>query len=296
LPWSETVANQFFVPDAEPSRVLRSFTQGDIMKRFLLLALVSSLAMLAVPGTAIAQPANDDFDDATIVTEPLPYTDSTSTVDATTAPDDPECAGNGHTVWYRFTPSTNMRLDANTFGSDYDTTLSVYTGSRGALAQIACNDDFDSLQSRVVFNATAGTTYFFMAGSFFESPGGNLVFTVQEAPPPLEIAVTVNPTGTFNPQTGVATISGTITCSQPASFAALFGELRQRAGRLLITGSFDAFLEECSGETSWMATVEGNGLFRGGSATASVFAFACTEFECVEVETMQTVRLRGSKS
>jgi hypothetical protein len=266
------------------------------MKRFLLLALVASLATFAVPGTAMAQPANDDFDDATIVTEPLPYTDSTSTVDATTAPDDPECAGNGHTVWYRFTPSTDMRLDANTFGSDYDTTLSVYTGSRGALTQIACNDDFDSLQSRVVFNATAGTTYFLMAGSFFESPGGNLVFTVQEAPPPLEIAVTVNPTGTFNPQTSVATISGTITCSQPASFAALFGELRQRAGRVFITGFFDVFLEQCSGETAWMATVEGNGLFRGGSASASVSAFACSEFDCAQAQTTQTVRLRGSKS
>jgi hypothetical protein len=214
-------------------------------------------------------------------------------VDATTAPDDPECAGNGHTVWYRFTPSADTRVNADTFGSDYDTTLSVYTGSRGALTQIACNDDFDSLQSRVIIDATAGTTYFFMVGSFFASPGGNLVFTVQEAPPPLEIAVTVNPTGTFNPQTGVATISGTLTCSQPALFVDLSGELRQRVGRFFVTGSFGVFFEDCFGDTSWVATVEGNGLFRGGPASANVFAFACTEFECAEAQTTQTVRLRG---
>jgi hypothetical protein len=48
-----------------------------------------------------------------------------------------------------------MGIEANTFGSDYDTTLSVYTGSRGALTQIACNDDADLLQSLVRFNATA---------------------------------------------------------------------------------------------------------------------------------------------
>jgi hypothetical protein len=266
-----------------------------MMKRFILVALVALLTTFAVQGTAIAQPANDDFDNATIVTEPLPFTDSTSTVDATTAPDDPECAGNGHTVWYSFTPSADIRVDARTFGSDYDTTLSVYTGTRGALNQIACNDDFNSLQSRVVFDAAAGTTYFLMIGSFFDSPGGNLVFTVQEAPTPLEIAVTVNPTGTFDPATGVATISGTITCSQP-SFAALFGELRQRVGRIFISGSFDASFEQCSGQTPWMATVQGTGVFRGGSATASVFAFACTEFDCAEAQTTQTVRLRASKN
>ena len=266
------------------------------MKRFLLVALVSSLATLTAPGTAMAQPANDDFDDATSINEPLPFTDSTSTADATTAPDDPECAGNGHTVWYRFTPSSDLRVEANTFGSDYDTTLSVYTGSRGALNQIACNDDFNSLQSRVVFDATAGTTYYLMVGSFFDRPGGNLVLTVQEAPPPLEIAVSVNSTGTFNPQTGEATISGTITCSQPAAFAGLSGELRQRVGRIFITGSFDVFLEQCSGETPWIATAAGTGLFRGGPATANVFAFACTEFDCAATQTTQTVRLRGSKA
>jgi hypothetical protein len=46
------------------------------MKRFVLIALVASLVTLAVPGTAIAEPASDDFDDATIVTEPLPFSES----------------------------------------------------------------------------------------------------------------------------------------------------------------------------------------------------------------------------
>ena len=275
---------------------MRSFTKGEMMKRFLLIALVASLTTLAVPGTAMAQPANDDFDDAIQIAEPLPFSNATSTVDATTAPDDPLCAGNGHTVWYRFTPSSDMRVIAHTFGSNYDTTLSVYTGSRGALSQIACNDDFDSLQSRVAFDATAGTNYFIMAGSFGMSPGGDLRLTVEQAPPPIEVAVTVNPTGTFNPQTGVATISGTLTCSQPTTFAGLFGDLRQRAGRVIITGFFDVFPEQCSGETAWMATAQGMGFFGGGPATASMFAVACTEFACAEVETTQTVRLQGSKS
>ena len=243
-------------------------------------------------------PANDDFASATESTS-LPFTDSINTSDATTAVDDPECAGNGHTVWYSFTAPAEMGIEANTFGSDYDTTLSVYTGSRGALTQIACNDDAaETLQSRVRFNATEGVTYFFMVGSFFDSPGGNLVFSVEEIPliVPLEVSVSIDPVGSVVPKAGIATIHGTVTCSRPASVD-LFGELAQRAGRVIIRGFFEEFLE-CSGETPWSATVTGeNGRFAGGRAQASVFAFAFDPETGEEAfaEASRTVRLRGSR-
>src|SRR6266496_217729 len=94
------------------------------------------LTLLNVP-PALAQPANDDFDSAAVIGA-LPFTDSISTAEATTADDDPFCNGNEHTVWYSFTPTQNERIQADTSGSDYDTTLSVYTGSRGALSQVGC--------------------------------------------------------------------------------------------------------------------------------------------------------------
>jgi hypothetical protein len=151
-----------------------------------LLALLAAAALLvpSAPAALAAAPANDNFDTPTVIPG-LPFADSLDTSEATTAADDPDCAGNGHTVWYAFTPAADMTIAANTFGSDYDTTLSVYTGTRGALEQIACNDDSGSLQSRVAFPATSGTTYFFMVGSFFDSPGGALEISVAElAPPP----------------------------------------------------------------------------------------------------------------
>src|SRR5882724_9172156 len=54
-----------------------------------------------------AAPANDEIANATVITA-LPFTDGplTTTTTATTAPDDPSCAGNGHTVWYVVTPAT----------------------------------------------------------------------------------------------------------------------------------------------------------------------------------------------
>jgi hypothetical protein len=256
---------------------------------------------LAIAPAAIAQaPANDDFDSATVIAS-LPFTDSIDTSEATTAADDPQCSGEGHTVWYAFTAPADMGIEANTFGSDYDTTLTVLTGSRGALHNVTCNDDAaDSLQSRVRFNATAGVTYFFMVGSFVDSEGGNLVFSVVEIPllpPPPEVGVSIDPVGTVVPKTGTATIHGTVTCSRPVSVDLAVGELRQRIGRFFVVGFFDEFIE-CSGETAWSATVTGqNGLFVGGRAEASVVAFAfdpVTGEEAV-AEASATVRLRGSR-
>ena len=92
-------------------------------------------------------PANDDFAAPLLIpSSSARYTQNVT--NATSAPDDPWCLGSAQSVWYAFTPLTNMRLEANTFGSGYDTSLSIYTGSRGALNQIACNDDAGILRSR----------------------------------------------------------------------------------------------------------------------------------------------------
>jgi hypothetical protein len=148
------------------------------LRRLIVVSVAGLLfALLNVP-PALAQPANDDFDSATVVGA-LPFIDSISTVAATTAGDDPFCNGNEHTVWYAFTPTQNTPIRADTVGSDYATTLGVYTGSRGALSEVAC----EPFGGPVAFTATANTTYFFMVASVCcGSPGGNLVFRVN--PPP----------------------------------------------------------------------------------------------------------------
>lgn len=126
---------------------------------------------------AVAQPANDDFDSATVVPS-LPFTDTVSTSEATTAFDDPFC-GDAHSVWYSFTPTQSGTVAADTSGSDYTTALSVYTGSRGALSEVACA----AFPAQVTFNATANTTYFFMVTSACcGGPGGTLAFNLQGPP------------------------------------------------------------------------------------------------------------------
>lgn len=130
----------------------------------------------------LSAPANDDFANAVVITQ-VPFTRTLNTSEATTAADDPipSCAegGQGPTVWFAFTPRTSKRIEANTFGSDYDTDLVIYTGTRGNLAEVTCNDDAgNGVQSKVVFDAVAGTTYFIMVGAFASGPGGNLVFNL----------------------------------------------------------------------------------------------------------------------
>lgn len=155
------------------------------MKRWkisLYTALLAVAGVLVSAGPALAAPGNDDIADATAFSS-LPYDDGPySTVGATTAAEDQDCAGIGNSsVWYVFTPGSGGTVYANTLGSDYDTTLGVYTGSPGALAQIACNDQFGGNQSAVLFDVDAGQMYYIEVAAWEVSPPGTLVFHAESS-------------------------------------------------------------------------------------------------------------------
>jgi len=252
----------------------------------------------------VPPPPNDDFANATVVTS-IPFSLTQDATNATVAPDDPFCSGRTQTVWYAFTPAANIRLEANTFGSNYDTTLSVYTGTRGALTQITCNDDSNNtLQSRVRFDAVAGTTYYFMVSSlsFFPVSPASLVFNLLQAPLPLSIAPSVTQFGSVDPTTGAAILSGFVACSQP-TFVTISGQLKQTRGGTPISDFFSVFVP-CTGTTPWSVTVQtvpalfhgrSAALFTGGKAnvSASATAFDPDTGECLERDLSITVTLTG---
>lgn len=243
-----------------------------LTRRIAATAAVCALATaLMTPPAFAAPPDNDDFDAATPISA-LPFTDTVDTTEATTADDDPDCFGNGHSVWYEFTPSADLTVAATTSGSDYDTTLSAYTGTRGSLDQVDCNDDSGGLQSRILFEASAGTTYWLMAASFADSPGGQLVITVEEAGPPVTLGLSIRSTGTVN-RSGVATIRGTVTCSQPVQVD-IVGSLRQAQRRSVSLG-YSSTSVSCDDTESWSLRVPGEtGPFSPGTARARVTATA----------------------
>jgi hypothetical protein len=112
------------------------------------------------PANAAKAPSNDMFRKAIGITS-LPYTNTqnTSTARFSGSEPDPSCRETSHTVWYVFTPDAATTITADTFGSDYDTTLTVFTRSGNTFTEVACNDDAVGLQSQVNFSVTAGTTY-----------------------------------------------------------------------------------------------------------------------------------------
>jgi hypothetical protein len=270
-----------------------------LLRRRVAVALLMGSLLLLSPAGAQAQPPNDDRTNATIIPS-LPFTDAVNTTDATTAPDDPDCEGNGPTVWYEFTPDATGFVVAHTFGSDYDTTLSVYIEEAGGLTQLACNDDYIDLQSLVLFEATAGTTYFLMAGSFASGPGGNLTLTVEESEPPLVLDLALSPKGSVTPKTGLVTVRGTVLCSTPATVFDVFGSLEQRKGRVFIRADFFTDSFECTPpETAWSATTtNATGLFTSGKARVLfVEAGACNDVTCdgALIEGPVTIKLTGQK-
>ena len=119
-------------------------------------------------------PPNDDFAGATpLVT--VPFLSTVDTTNATTAVDDPALTAcdrpaGTKSVWYSYTPGTSRSVYLDTFGSNYDTMMGVFTGSRGNLTAVACNDD-DSrspsgINSAVSLSVTAGTTYYIVIYGF----------------------------------------------------------------------------------------------------------------------------------
>jgi hypothetical protein len=266
---------------------------------------VASLATAAIIVPALAgpvsaaPPGNDDIASPTSVGA-LPYSDGPhDTTEATTGATDPTfCFGepDRSTVWYSFTPATSARYAADTFGSDYDTTLYVGTpDGAGGIDVIACNDDAQSLQSALAWDATGGTSYLLMVGTCCgggvvgeAGGGGTLDFHVDVAPPSPTVTLTVDGAGSF--KSGVATIRGSVTCSN-ADGVGIDAEVVQRVGRRLVRGFGGTFVD-CS-ETRWSMEVFGeNGTFGGGAVTANVFAFACGPFECADASVSRTVRLR----
>jgi hypothetical protein len=180
----------------------------------------------------IGAPSNDDFNSAVVIAS-LPFNLIETTTAATTAPDDPASCGSlftstdSNSVWFRFTAPSAGNLTVTTAGSSYDTVLSVWTGNRGSLALVTCNDDVapGNLQSAVGFVASAGTTYFIEVTQFDTPGGGTLVLnasgsfggapSLTPTPTQPQGAPTFTPTPTRT-ATATATRTSTPTATQQA--------------------------------------------------------------------------------
>jgi hypothetical protein len=122
---------------------------------------------------------------------------------------------------------------------------------------------------------------------------GHVHLVKAPTPPPLAIGLTLSSSGHVD-RSGAVKLSGTITCSKPATVY-LSGTLTQRATRFAqASGSFSRQLE-CVGTTSWQATVRSTNSvpFGPGSAqlNAEAFAFDPNTSESITGSATTTVKL-----
>jgi len=264
-------------------------------------ALVAAVAVSMTVGLTSAMaapPSNDTFSGATVAG--LGFTQDLDTTQATTDADDANAnafcgaPATDASVWYSYTAATDGGVVVDVSSSNYSAGVIVVSGSPGAFSLEACGPGATS------FFATAGTTYHVIAFDDQFDGGGNggaLHIQFAEAPPPPTVEVTVNPTGYVNAKTGVATISGTITCTN-ADFVDMFAQLTQRIGvRATVLGFGGIFSDgsACTGSPQpWTSDVfPDGGKFAGGKSASFTIAFACGPFMCADSFVEQTVKLRG---
>lgn len=232
--------------------------------------------VFATPALAAA-PGNDLFPGA-IAIPGIPYVVTVDTTDATTDEVDEtlnaDCLApaTDASVWYSFTPTSDVELLIDVSQSDYSAGIAIAVGSPDSFGLVDCG------AGALPLYATAGITYWILIFDDQFDGGGNggtLELSVTDLPAPPQVDIDVDPVGRFNSKTGTATISGTITCSADA-FAFIEAVVRQSVGRFTIHGDgFTGLL--CDGtEQAWSMEVTGqNGTFKGGKAMSVAFGLAC---------------------
>lgn len=145
-------------------------------------------------------PANDNCTLATVIpSSAIHYNPAIySTVSASVEPCEAQAnceaggAGESNSVWYSYTPAASGLIEINTFGSTYNTVLSVYNGCGlgsppfcNAPTRLACNDDASfGTASQLFLNVTAGSMYRIKVSDLnTASGGGTLDFNFRWIPP-----------------------------------------------------------------------------------------------------------------
>ena len=204
-----------------------------------LAALVLAAGVTSATPAFAAAPTNDTYAGRTVVSG-LPFSDQVDTTGATTNADDDaiaaQCLGvqaYDATVWYASPP--------------HPTRVWWWTSPDPGAAQASSwrpGPPATGRSSPVVPGQRGGrrrlgTTFFAIAfddqtdGS---GNGGALTITIDAAPPPPTIDLTVDTLATFNATTGSATVTGTVICSGETRYLFLEVQLSQTVGRFIIKG------------------------------------------------------------
>jgi hypothetical protein len=137
---------------------------------------------LQVNLTKILPPANDNFASADVISS-LPFNASVDNMDATKEPGEgSNCFFLNRTVWYSFTPSTEMTIQLDTKGSAVGGVASLYVASGPAISDLTfltCAVNGSAINTHV----EAGKTYYVQLDGDAGQTGA-LQFNLKQVSPP----------------------------------------------------------------------------------------------------------------
>lgn len=200
--------------------------------------------------------------------------------------------GASATVWFRWTATRDDLLDVVTAGTDYEHTVAVV-----ALSSSGAAPELVGCGGRVP--VVAGTTYLIsVSGQDWVPDSGTLHLALRYAPPLPALGLTIDGGGTVAKKTGVATISGTLSCRAEELIPdpiKVTGTLRQQFKRVVGTSTYASAPLLCqAAPVRWTATVQPTTLLYGsGSASVVANVTVCNSRGCATQTANAVVRLKS---
>ncbi len=135
----------------------------------------------------VPPPANDNFSSAIVLTGSK-TSGNGSNVGGSLQTGEPKNANTtgGRSIWWTWTAPITASVTISTTGSDFDTTLGVYTGTNvSMLTAVASSDDQSSSDktSKVTLNAVGGRVYRISVDGY-KGASGNVIVNVDQVVPP----------------------------------------------------------------------------------------------------------------
>lgn len=274
-------------------------------------AVASAIALvlllpLATPVAASA-PDNDNLANATIIAG-MPFEAYPDLSEATTEPGEQfPCSGYNEgyvTVWYSYTPSVDGAISVG-LGRDEGTAYGTVYGPDDPTGIVPAATGggrcFDSSQGPIDgalrMAVTGDSTYLFQIYVSTWYGGSEPVHLVMEAgPPPLSVVGVVATAGTVQHASGVAWVSITVTCNNPANFW-IYATLRERLTRTKLANAFADNGGQCGPQPSviTLGFADDDVAFAPGSAQLSGHIDAADGWTFASLDASATVKLRHQR-
>ena len=219
-------------------------------------ALTGALAFPGLTLAVVAPPINDNFSNAKVVTDPLPYTDAavnTTLATKESGEPNPSCyapgsSGSswGNSVWYKYVPSASTTvsasvLPANLVSNNIYPIIAAYSGtSIDALTAVGCAyASAANTATHLAFTVASATTYYVQVTSNSNaSSGGVFDFTFDSG----ATYYAISPTRVLDTRNGTGGLSGPFTNHAARTFQVSGGSsgvpsnARAVTGNLTVTG------------------------------------------------------------